>query len=158
MALLRASLQLTYLNAGQQPIILYRGSSLAEYVLISRNAQDAKNKRYEVNQHVGWVTSGEPKLVEGIEPGDEFVVLTPGQSYRTETEISTAVAIEQSSNFLKPGKHVLQIVVDPWLGNDTQLERLKSRWKKTGLLWGSLIRSEPMPIEIEIEPKIVRCN
>lgn len=158
MAQLRMSLQLTYVNAGQQPIILYRGSYLAQYVLISHNDQDARNKEYEVNQHVGWVTSGDPKVAEGIEPGDEFVVLTPGRSYRTEAEISTPVALGQGSQFLKSGKHVVQIVVDPWLGDDTQLERLRSKWKKSGFLWGSPVRSEPMPLEVDIEPKIVRCK
>src|SRR5713101_5822392 len=118
MAQLRLSLQLTYGNAGQQSIILYKGSYHATYVLISRNDQDARNKEYEVNQHVGWVTSGDPKIAEGIEPGGEFIVLTPGSSYRTEAEISTPVALGQGSKFLKSGKHVVQIVLDTWLGDD----------------------------------------
>jgi hypothetical protein len=155
---LSLSLQLIYLNTGQQRLIFYRGSNLPVYVLISLNEQNARDRKYEVNQHNGWVTSGGPNFDEESQPGDEFVVLKPGRSYQTTTNIWTPIAIEPDSQFLKPGKHVLQVVIDGWPESEKQFDRLKKRWKDTGLLWGRPIRSEPMPIEIEQQPKITRCR
>jgi hypothetical protein len=158
MAQASMSLQLTYNNTGTSPMILYKGSNLAHYVLVSLNEQNARDKKYELDQHVGWVTSGEPKLVEGSKPDAGFVVLAPNESYQTDTDISFPIALEESSQFLKPGKYVLQIIVDAWPGNTSQFEKLKGQWKSTGILCGPSVKSEPLPIQVEKEPKLVQCK
>src|ERR1043166_6258318 len=57
MAMLRMSLQLTYRNDTSRPLILYKGSDLISYVLVASNSQQILAKQYEMNIHVGWVTS-----------------------------------------------------------------------------------------------------
>jgi hypothetical protein len=158
MALMWISLQLTFTNKADQPLILYKGSNLPHYVLVSLNELNASNKQYEVNQHVGWVTTGEPKLAEGSKPGREFVVLRPSGSYHTEAEVSLSIALGPDSKFLKAGNYVLQIIVDKWPTDEIQFNRLKQKWRRTGELWGRAIKSEPMPFEVKRSPVIEECK
>src|SRR5437868_101553 len=55
MAMLRLSLRLMYTNVGEQPLILSKQSGLIHYLLVSRNEEEARDKHYEQNVHVGWV-------------------------------------------------------------------------------------------------------
>jgi hypothetical protein len=158
MAMLRLSLRLTYTNVGVQPLILHKGSALMHYVLVSSNEQEARDKHYESNMHVGWVTA-EAKLIEGARPGSEFVVLAPRESYAVESGVnSIPIDLNSTTQFLKAGQHVFQGVTETWPGSEQQLERLKKQWANIGLLWDSNVRSEPMPLTIDKNPKLVECK
>jgi hypothetical protein len=158
MAQVSMSLELTYTNVGEGPVILYKGSNLAHFIRVSLNEQNARDKKYELDQHVGWVSSVEPIQAEDSEPGSEFAVLFPGESYKAKTDILFPVGLGRSDQFLKPGKYVMQIVVEAWRGENGRLGRLRDKWEKSGFLWGSPVESEPMPIEVEKEPKVVQCK
>ena len=158
MVQVRMSLQLTWSNTGVRPIILSKSSKFADYVLISMNVRNAEDKKYEVKEHVTWLTDGYPTLDEGDTPGGAFIVLAPLDSYLTETDIRLPIARGDNREFLKPGDYVLQIVVGTWPGTTSQIERLRNKWKATGFLWGSSVKSEPMSIEINDNPKIVSCE
>src|SRR3954451_13943858 len=47
MAMLSLSLQLTYTNVGQRPLILYKDSNLIYYVLVGSNERNLRHKQYE---------------------------------------------------------------------------------------------------------------
>ena len=157
MAMLRVSLQLTYVNIGRRPLIIYKGSNLIYYVLVGSNEQKLRNKQYEANIHVGWVTSG-TKLKEGSQPGKEFTVLNPHESYQTEGDVSIPVDLNGTTQFLKSGEHVLQVVTETWPADEAQFDKLKRRWNNTGFLWGKNVRSEPMPFSVERKPNLVECK
>ena len=97
-------------------------------------------------------------MAERSEPDDEFVVLGAGRSYRANTEISIPIARDESTKFLKPGGHVLQIVVETWPEEESQFDRLRKKWMKTGLLCGSNVRSEPESFEVQEHPKLEQCH
>jgi len=157
MAMLRLSLQLTYTNDLARPLILYKGSDLISYVLIAADSERILAKQYESNIHVGWVTSG-PTLRERAQPGNEFIVLQPRESFRTSGSVNVPVALEPASQFLKSGQHVMQVVVETWPTDEPQLARLRKKWERSGYLWGANVRSEPMPFIVEAQPKTVECK
>ena len=157
MAMLKLSLQLTYTNVGQQPLILYKGSNLIYYVLVGSNEQNLRNKQYEMNMHVGWITSG-IKLNEGSRPSKEFIVLNPNESYQTGGDVSIPIDIDETTQFLKSGEHVLQVVTETWPSDEAQFDKLKKKWNDTGFLWGKNITSEPMVFSVEKRPHIVECK
>ena len=54
MALLKMSLQLTYLNSGKRPLILYRWTPLPDYVLVSLNRGECHKHRIRM-ESAHWV-------------------------------------------------------------------------------------------------------
>lgn len=131
MAMLRVSLQLTYTNIGRRPLILHKGSNLIYYALVSSSEQNLRNKQYEANIHIGWVTS-ETKLNEGPRPGKEFTVLNPTETYQTEGNVSITIDLDGTIQFLKSGRHVLQVITETWPADEAKLDKLRSRWNNTG--------------------------
>jgi hypothetical protein len=157
MAMLRMSLRLTYRNETSKTLILYKGSNLISYVLIAKDAPQIRNKQYEMNMHVGWITS-EGKLREGDQPGNELAVLQPGDIFETKGDINVPVALEPGTQFVKSGDHVLQVVIETWHTDETSLDRLRKKWERTGYLWGDNIRSDPVPFTVAIKPNVVQCK
>jgi hypothetical protein len=157
MATLSLSLQLTYTNVGQRPLILYKGSNLIYYVLVGSNEQNLRNKQYEANMHVGWITS-KTKLREGAKPGKEFIVLTSGESCQMEGDVSIPIDLDGTTQFLKSGEHVLQVVTETWPRTEAQFHQLQKKWNGIGLLWDKNVRSDPMPFSVEKRPKVVQCK
>jgi hypothetical protein len=157
MATMRMSLQLTYTNEGEQPLILYKGSNQIDYALISSNEQGIRNKQYELNIHIGWVTSG-GKIDEGPKPGKAFVVLSPGESWQTKGDVYIPIALKPDSQFLKVGKHALAIVTETGFGDEDQFNRLQKKWSSTGILWDKNVRSEPILFSVEEKPNIMECK
>lgn len=157
MAMMRLSLRLTYINAGRRPLILYKGSNLIHYILVSPDERSLGNKQYELDLHVGWVTS-ELKVDEGDKPGEIFVVLNPGESYQTEGDVSIPVGLEPHTKFLKAGEHVIAVITETWPGSEAQFNKLQKKWSGTGVLWGRNVRSEPMPFSVVKIPRIVVCD
>jgi hypothetical protein len=157
MAMLRMSLQFAYTNASSRPLILYKGSDLISYVLVAVDSQHILNKQYESNIHVGWVTS-RVTLRARAQPGNEFIVLRPGDSFRANGSVDVPIALEPGNQFLKSGQHVMQVVVETWPTDEAQLDRLRKKWERIGYLWGTNVRSEPMPFAVEPKPSVVECK
>jgi hypothetical protein len=157
LAMLTMSLKLTYLNDTSKTLILYEGSNLISYILIAPDVTQIRDKQYEMNMHVGWLTSG-GKLREGNSPGNEFAILRPGDSFHTNADTSVPVALEPGAKFLKSGDHVLQVVIETWPADQTVLDRLRKKWERTGYLWANDMRSDPMPLNVSTKPDVVPCK
>ncbi len=157
LALLRLSLHLTFANDSSRSLILYKGSDLIHYVLVAADTERILNKQYESNIHVGWVTTS-VTLREGAQPGDEFVILRPGELFQADSSVNLPIALEPGTQSLKPGQHVMQVVVETWPTNDKQLNRLRKKWGGVGYLWDANVRSEPMAVVVETKPRLVECK
>lgn len=157
MAMLRMSLKLTYRNETSNTLILHKGSNLISYILIAADEAQIRNRQYELNMHVGWVTSG-GELSEGSQPGNEFAVLRTGDTFETDGVINVPVALEPGPQFVKSGSHVLQVVIETWPTEETSLERLRKKWERTGYLWADNIRSDPMAFTVATNPRLVECQ
>jgi hypothetical protein len=157
MATLRMSLQLTYTNASSAPLILYKGSDLISYVLVAADSPHILNKQYESHIHVGWVTVG-VTLRDRAQPGNEFIVLRPGDSFQANVSADVPIALEPGNQFLQSGRHVMQVVVETWPTDEAKLDHLRKKWERIGYLWGANVRSEPMPFVVESKPVVVECK
>jgi hypothetical protein len=142
-------LQLTYKNIGGENIILPKG----ELITYWRTGTDIYNLWAGDYGHIGWVTSGNGIMPNvGGKPDSRFVVLKPGESYKAKKSFTVS-----GLGKLDPGDHLLQIVVELWTGSYKQAERLRERWKKTGILTIK-VKSEPMPFRVEKDVKLVKCQ
>jgi hypothetical protein len=157
LAMLNISLKLIYRNASSETLILYQGSSLISYILIAPDVTQLRDKQYELNMHVGWITSGR-KLREGNSPGKEFAILRPGDTFHTNGIIRVPVELEPGAKFLKSGDHVLQVVIETWPADQTVLDRLRKKWDRTGYLWANNMWSDPMPLNVSTKPDVVACK
>jgi len=128
------------------------------YVLVSASEQAARNRQYETDMHVGWITSA-PELNERSKPGGEFIVLPPAANFIIDdVDESIPIDLDSATEFLKPGQHVLQGVTETWPGGEEQFERLSKKWTSVGVLWSRNVRSEPMPFSVDRNPKLMECK
>lgn len=156
----RMYLRLRFANTGKQPLILYKGSSNISRLMISRNEEDAKVRRFEVEASLTQVTSGSRINVKGSSPGKMFVILQPDESFETRTVAGVFVSRDESrqiSGAVKAGEHVLQIEIPTWPGSDDLAVKLRQRWRRNGYLWYVPVISEPMVFRIPEQRKLEAC-
>lgn len=158
---LRMKLLLHYTNTGQQPLILYKGSSFVSRSMVSRNSEDAAAGRFEVNTSLTQVTDGSDVKVEAPTPGALFVILAPGASYDTEESISVFAVregVRRIEGAISSGEHVLQIEVPTWPASNDLARKLQDRWQQSGRLWYEPVISEPMRFKVERKRALVDCS
>jgi hypothetical protein len=153
------SLHLTFTNSSSRQLILYKGSGdVTYYVLVAADKQRILKKQYESTIQLRWSTRS-VTLHEGAQPGDEFVVLSPGESFQADGSVSFPIDLKPGTDlFLKPGQHVIQVGVATWPTDEKQLNRLRKKWEHVGYLWDDDVRSEPMALVVETKPKLVQCK
>lgn len=158
---LRLQLQLRYFNSSNQPIILSRQSNTIMTYFISKNINDAKKQKYEQKYSPMQSPIGEPEQFDDESPNEQaFVLLEPAAAYEV-----TAVAhlpfiydaTDDDADLLRPGRHVLKVRVQTWLGRQDATTKLRERWRAHGYLWSQEIISRPMIFSIAEHPSIVGC-
>ena len=158
---LRLQLRLRYFNSSNQPIILSRQSNTIMTYFISRTVNNAKKEKYEQNYSPMQSPIGEPEQFDNDSPNDQaFVILEPAGAYEI-----TAVAHlpfiydgkDEDPDLVRPGRHVLEIRVQTWLGRQDATPKLRDRWRAHGYLWSQSIVSKPMIFSIAEHPSIGGC-
>jgi hypothetical protein len=97
-------LQFTYTNVGREVIILPKGALITYW----RTGTDTINLWAQDYGHIGSVTGRDGSVRHlSSKPDSKFVVLKPGESHKTKDSFSI-MSLEK----LKPGKHLLQVVVE----------------------------------------------
>ncbi|MEZ5421569.1 MAG: hypothetical protein R2682_00570 [Pyrinomonadaceae bacterium] len=158
---LRLNLRLTFMNLGNGPIILYKGSDLVSRITVARNVEDLTAKRFEINTSFTWITSATKDCFAGSKPGNCFVVLPPNASYETEATTGFFVVRDddrQIDGAVSSGEHVLKIEVATWSGSDEIAQGLRERWREYGSLWYQPVISDPLPVKVEKLRKVNRCK
>ncbi len=139
---LHLKLRLRYRNAGAQKLILYRGNNLFYQVWVG-SAQSS----YQL------MTTGSRYLQMGTEsiqshsPGREFVILSSDEIFETELTVSLPVAREGAqapAGAITHGEHLLKLTVSTWYESRQLGERLRERWRRTGLLWTIPVTTAPV--------------
>jgi len=158
---LRMKLLLHYTNNGQQPIILYKGSSLVSRLMVSGSAEDAAAHRFEVNASLTQVTEGSGVKVEAPTPGPLFAILAPGTSFDTEESVSVFAVrgdMRRIEGAISSGEHVLQIEVPTWPGSNDLAKNLHDLWQGSGYLWYEPVVSAPMRFKVERKRSVRECS
>lgn len=156
---LQIQLRLRYTNLSQQPLILYKGSTLIYRQMISRNVEAALAADYELASSNLVYEEGAAKI-GGAQPGKLFVILQPSGSFET----TTLVAIPATHGAVKisgavvTGEHVLQVRVSTWPESESLAGKLRARWRKRGYLWTDAVVSSPMTFTVEKNRPTVTCR
>lgn len=159
---LRLQLRLRYFNSGNQPVILYRNSNTIMTYFISKTIHDAEKEKYEQKFSPMQAPVGVREVVDTEAPNEQaFVILNPAASYEVTAQADfpfISAGKNEDSDLLRPGRHVLEIRVKTWPGQQDATTKLRERWRAHGYLWSRSIISRPMMFSIVKRPQIVRCS
>jgi hypothetical protein len=159
--MLELKLKFIYSNIGKNKLILYKNGSIILKEMLARSKEDALNNKYEYDARLSWSFSGRGRPIESSTPDDDFIVLSPNESFevvQTTRLILSAVSIkgERTEN-LADGEYYLQIKVSPWQSM-SEAEILRNRWKAYGAFCSEPVTSEPMLIKVERPQIINSCS
>lgn len=157
---LRLLIRLSFVNIGKQRIILERGSRHVPLVRISRTPEDAIADRYErsFENYIITANNNASKLPKTLTLS-RFVVLQPGESYKSIADIDVPVPRANSvSASVDPGNHYLQIAVWTWDESQRQAKLRRRNWQREGFLWSETIVSEPMPFTVAAQSRAEDCH
>jgi hypothetical protein len=149
--LLRLTLNLTYSNIGNGPILLDKKSSLVYRKSVSQNPKAASERKYEYDERGLMIDSMEAAgMRRGAPERDAFIILKPGESYGLKEEIFLRLydGTKDTEGFLHPGTHFLQVRAATWYYFRDPNEYQK-KWADEGYVWYQNITSVPMPLKIE---------
>jgi hypothetical protein len=155
--LLRLSLRLTFTNAGEEPIILYKDSSLISRYMVSKNFETAAAKKYELSvaPMYGLLKLGlhpEPPADDSL-----FITLKAGETYEVGNVLSIPL-VEGGEGSLRPGNHVLQIKVWTWYHPPASASKVRELWRDKGYLWSDAAISLPMLFTVAKDRAVADCT
>lgn len=157
---LRILLGLSFQNLGNRRVILQRGSKSTASVKVSKSVEDALANRFETTIDISTITNGHSRSARAKKPPlTSFVMLSPGESYKTITEFSLPVPRDKPLPVgVSPGTHYLQVEI--WTWDEPQSEAIFTRrlWEKEGFLWSNALLSKPMPFTVQARPQGENCN
>jgi hypothetical protein len=152
-------LRQNFTNAGQEPILLDKKSSMVTRYMVSRSFKDAAAKRYKikVSPFINLLRAG--VRLDAAPDEASFIQLKPGESYSLEKGFSLGVydATSVTEDFLRPGNYVLQIVVWTWYYQNEPVLKWREQWRQRGFLWTDPVESLPMPFTVEKVRTVVQC-
>jgi hypothetical protein len=151
-------LSVKYTNRTNQKLILDKGIGKAWYsVKVARNLEDLSAGRYEYNPNIDWMTdSSHQEKLRSDSLGGDFIVMSPGDMFQSETNASVVAQYENPKNFagaIRPGSHVLQLDLSAW-GRAEDASTFAKSWRKFGELLTGVIRTEPLEIKVPSAPNV----
>lgn len=152
--ILRWTLKLTYTNAGAQPIMLDRKSTLIFRVMVSKSSKGASEGRYNYDESYYIPNPSEAGMRLGSAPEeDAFVTLNAGESYTVmkDSRVNLRDGTKNSKGDLGAGSYFLRVRIATWYyWADPEL--YGERWRDKGYLWSKDITSDPMPFTVQKTP------
>jgi hypothetical protein len=158
---LQLTLQLRYTNVGTQKLILYKGNRLFYQVFISYNAKAAATRNFEVHTTHARYFDEQPEKIKETTPGSVFTVLSPRASYQTRQIVSVTVAreaINEMSNTVNVGEHILFLIASTWFESKKLAEELRERWRGRGFLWTDSLASNAINFSVDRARAAVICE
>ncbi len=150
--MLRWTLKLTYTNAGSEPILLDKKSSLIYRSMASRSLKAAASKKYEYDLTSHFITVENMRKAgfrDGDPQEDAFITLRPGESYSLKTDYGARPYDRaKAPDGLRPGSYFLELRVATWYYYFDPAP-YSEKWRSKGHLWSQNVTSQPMPFTIE---------
>jgi hypothetical protein len=156
--ILLLKLRLTFTNKGQEPLILFKGSSPIDTIKISRNVAEALAQRYQANISQTQLTAGGKQCYRGAVPNKCFVILPPRGSYDLDTEVRILVVrrdVRQIGGAVMSGDHALQVNVSTWHETSKLAKNLRARWRRFGALWSQSLTSAPIVFSVSKQHQLL---
>ena len=157
---LQLKLRVRYTNLGADRLIIYQGHDLF-YQIKVRSVAATETKPYEVlllNMHY---FDEEFERIDASSPGRVFEKLAPKEFF--ERELITGLGVtgndkERSSTTVKPGPHILHIIVSTWYQTPQLAEKLRQQWQRKGFLWTRPLTSAPVSLDVETPATVSPCR
>lgn len=152
--LLRLTLNLTYSNTGNRPIMLDKKSSLIYRKLLSNNLKAASESKYEYDESSSFIDVRSMRTagirMEGTPEKEDFITLKPGESYSLKKGLILRLydGTKDTEDFLHPGTRFLQLRVATWY-YFADPNTYREKWRAEGYLWSQDVTSQPMPLRVE---------
>ena len=157
---LQVRLKLRYTNLSSQRLVVYNGHDLFFQTKIRPDETPATPASGVLLLNMRYFDE-EFERIDASSPGRVFVKLVPGASF--ERELITGVGVidksaAPSETTVKPGPHILQLIVSTWYQSPKLAEKLRQRWQREGFLWSQPLYSVPLKLIIEKPPTTVPCR
>ena len=156
---LHLHLLLKYTNVGSQTRILYKHTFGIFRYMVSSDSAAALKEKYQYNPSIQ-INVSMPAEVDSAVPNNSlFAILKPNESHTLEVDVHLLIddGKERSRNYLRPGKHALQLLVGTWYRDAALARTLTARWRQYGNLQWWDIKSEPMEFTIEPFKGVIDC-
>jgi len=139
-------------NRGEKNIVLQKDGFLVIETQVSKSDEYAKEGKYlwESSSLIGTQFTA----IENHSPyNSRFVHLKKGESYSFDR--SEMIYVQEGNEvFLPLGSYVLQLSIRTWTGDTVLANELNEEWTKNGyVLWDKAIKTEPMPIKVDVASK-----
>jgi hypothetical protein len=160
---LRLTLELSFNNIGSKPILLRKDGFRVGRYKVSRNAEEMRAGKYELNVAPMMNSIGILKYrLEGKPATDDsgLMTLEPGTTHTVPIELSIPfieAGKQGSRNSLSPGNHSLEILVWTWIDSESFATRWREKWRDRGYLWTKSVASEPITFTVAQEKVISPC-
>jgi hypothetical protein len=151
------TLNLTYTNIGNRPVLLDKKSTWIYRSLVSRDLKAASADQYEQAPSSSYGDLSKWGFVSTPNE-DSFAVLKPGESFDVEANCRVSIydGTPDTEDALHAGNHVLQIRVATWYYYaDPKFYR--DKWRSRGYLYSGNVTSLPMPFTIEQQRRFMPC-
>lgn len=157
---LKMLLRVSFKNVGMERVILQRGGKLSSVIRVSKTAEDAIANRFETTINNSIITTSGTERVAPKKPSpSRFIILSPGETYNTITEVSIPVPRNKPlPPGVNPGTHYLQIGVWTWDESQSEAKLRRRLWQKEGFLWSESLFSKPMSFTVRLQPMAEDCN
>ena len=157
---LQLRLKLRYTNISSQRLIVYRGHDLFFQTRIRSENPPATASSDLLLLNMRYFDE-EPERIEARSPGRVFAKLAPGASFERELLTGIGVTDESTANSsttVRPGPHILQLIVSTWYQSPKLAEKLRQQWQREGFLWSQPLYSVPLKLNIEKPSAAPSCR
>ncbi len=157
---LQLRLKLRYTNVSSQRLIVYRGHDLFFQTKIRPQNPPTTASSDVLLLNMRYFDE-EPERIDAHAPGRVFAKLAPGASFERELLTGLGVTDEStapSSTTLRPGPHILQLIVSTWYQSPKLAEKLRLQWQREGFLWSQPLYSVPVKLNIEKPSALPSCR
>jgi hypothetical protein len=157
---LQLKLRVRYSNLGAERLIIYQGHDLFYQIKVRSDAANGAQP-YEVlllNMHY---FDEEFERIDASSPGKVFEKLAPKELF--ERELITGLGVtddekDRSSTTVKPGRHILHVIVSTWYQTPQLAQKLRQQWQRKGVLWTQPLTSVPVSFVIEKSAAAPPCR
>jgi hypothetical protein len=148
---LQLKLRLRYTNLSDQRLIVYNGHDLFFQTKIRNGAPPGTPSSEVLLLNMRYFDE-ELERIDARSPGRVFAKLAPGASF--ERELITGVGVADASaapsdTTVRPGTHILQLIVSTWYQSPKLAEKLRQQWQREGFLWSQPLYSVPLKLTID---------
>ncbi|HZS44889.1 MAG TPA: hypothetical protein VFC63_07275 [Blastocatellia bacterium] len=147
---IKLGLHLTYLNTGNNDIVLDRTDVHIQNHRIGKTERLLASGKSEFDCARD-ITDMIVNPRQKPNPPDDtgFVVLKPGESFVSQTTMFIFFKIRRSRYIISPGSHVLDVTISTWKYSEDLIPSFRTRFDQKGYLWTNSLTSQPLHFTIE---------